>query len=135
MTGNDRHPFSGQAKQRRPRRVGDTASTTEGGISHAAPARARHWLSNEVRHALGNRTVSRLPVGGHYATHSTANNVSYDKSLGGPPNSLNLPLADLTSGDRGAALNAGEVPTPCSPVAGSLLEYTTFSGHSMLSCC
>lgn len=53
----------------------------------------------------------------------------------GPPNSLNLPLADLTSGDRGAALNAGEVPTPCSPVAGSLLEYTTFSGHSMLSCC
>lgn len=56
-------------------------------------------------------------------------------NLLGPPNSLNLPLADLTSGDRGAALNAGEVPTPCSPVAGSLLEYTTFTGHSMPSCC
>lgn len=116
--------------------MGDTASTIESGISHAAPTRAGHWLSNEeVWHALGHRTVSRLPVGAHYSAHTTANNMSYDKSLWGPRNSLNLPLADLTSGDRGAALDAGEVPTPCSPVAGSLLEYTTFSGHSMLSCC
>lgn len=53
----------------------------------------------------------------------------------GTPNSLNLPLADLTSGDRGAALKAGEVPTPCSPVAGLLLEYTIFTRHSMLSHC
>ena len=116
--------------------MGDTASTIEGGISHAAPARAGHWLSNEeVWHALGNRTVSRLPVGPHYSAHKTANNMSYDKSLWGPWDSLNLPLADLTSGDRGAALNAGEVPNPCSPVAGLLLEYTTFCGHSMLSYC
>lgn len=83
MTGNDCNHFSGQAKQKRPRQMGDTAPTNEGGISHAAPARARHWLSNDARHALGTRTVSRLPVGAHYATHSTANNVSYDKSAGG----------------------------------------------------
>lgn len=88
MTGNDRTHFSGQAKQKRPRQVGDTASTTKGGISHAAPARAIHWLSNEAWHALGKRTVSRLPVGAHYATHSNANNVSYDESLGGARNSL-----------------------------------------------
>lgn len=85
MTGNDRNHFSGQARQKRSREVGDTASTTEGGISHAAPACERHWLSNEAWHALGKRTVSRLPVGAHYAIHSTANNVSYDESLLGAP--------------------------------------------------
>lgn len=34
------------------------------------PARDSQWLSNqEVWHALGNRTVSRLPVGAHYSAH------------------------------------------------------------------